>query len=255
MSLEDKLNKKYGAKTLALKVEDVDLQGRKAKFYLSAFDVKDSDNDIIRAGTFTKSIQERGVDSLGNRRIAHLRNHNWDNQIGKFTELYEDSKGLVGVSELGRSTKGEDALRDYQDGIIRENSIGFNYIKGKIEKQTNDTNGEFFNITEVKLWEGSAVTFGANELTPVLDVAKGLDYNAILTKIQTLSESLNTAIKNGKGTDERLENIELMFAQLMQLQDSLKGLKPSIKDTLNGEPTNEEARKQILIKLIKNDRI
>jgi len=255
MSLEDKLNKKYGAKTLALKVEDVDLQGRKAKFYLSAFDVKDSDNDIMRAGTFTKSIQERGVDSLGNRRIAHLRNHNWDNQIGKFTELYEDSKGLVGVSELGRSTKGEDALRDYQDGIIREHSIGFNYIKGKIEKQTNDTNGEFFNITEVKLWEGSAVTFGANELTPVLDVAKGLDYNAILTKIQTLSESLNTAIKNGKGTDERLENIELMFAQLMQLQDSLKGLKPSIKDTLNGEPTNEEARKQILIKLIKNDRI
>ena len=255
MSLENKLNKKYGAKTLALKVEDVDLQGRKAKFYLSAFDVKDSDNDIIRAGTFTKSIQERGVDSLGNRRIAHLRNHNWDNQIGKFTELYEDSKGLVGVSELGRSTKGEDALRDYQDGIIREHSIGFNYIKGKIEKQTNDTNGEFFNITEVKLWEGSAVTFGANELTPVLDVAKGLDYNAILTKIQTLSESLNTAIKNGKGTDERLENIELMFAQLMQLQDSLKGLKPTIKDTLNGEPTNEEARKQILIKLIKNDRI
>ena len=255
MSLEDKLNKKYGAKTLALKVEDVDLQGRKAKFYLSAFDVKDSDNDVIRAGTFTKSIQERGVDSLGNRRIAHLRNHNWDNQIGKFTELYEDSKGLVGVSELGRSTKGEDALRDYQDGIIREHSIGFNYIKGKIEKQTNDTNGEFFNITEVKLWEGSAVTFGANELTPVLDVAKGLDYNAILTKIQTLSESLNTAIKNGKGTDERLENIELMFAQLMQLQDSLKGLKPSIKDTLNGEPTNEEARKQILIKLIKNERI
>lgn len=255
MSLEDKLNKKYGAKTLALKVEDVDLQGRKAKFYLSAFDVKDSDNDIIRAGTFTKSIQERGVDSLGNRRIAHLRNHNWDNQIGKFTELYEDSKGLVGISELGRSRKGEDALRDYQDGIIREHSIGFNYIKGKIEKQTNDTNGEFFNITEVKLWEGSAVTFGANELTPVLDVAKGLDYNAILTKIQTLSESLNTAIKNGKGTDERLENIELMFAQLMQLQDSLKGLKPSIKDTLNGEPTNEEARKQILIKLIKNDRI
>jgi len=232
MSLEDKLNKKYGAKTLALKVEDVDLKGRKAKFYLSAFDVKDSDNDIIRAGTFTKSIQERGVDSLGNRRIAHLRNHNWDNQIGKFTELYEDSKGLVGISELGRSTKGEDALRDYQDGIIREHSIGFNYIKGKIEKQTNDTNGEFFNITEVKLWEGSAVTFGANELTPVLDVAKGLDYNAILTKIQTLSESLNTAIKNGKGTDERLENIELMFAQLMQLQDSLKGLKPSIKDTL-----------------------
>jgi len=255
MSLEDKLNKKYGAKTLALKVEDVDLQGRKAKFYLSAFDVKDSDNDIIRAGTFTKSIQERGVDSLGNRRIAHLRNHNWDNQIGKFTELYEDSKGLVGISELGRSRKGEDALRDYQDGIIREHSIGFNYIKGKIEKQTNDTSGEFFNITEVKLWEGSAVTFGANELTPVLDVAKGLDYNAILTKIQTLSESLNTAIKNGKGTDERLENIELMFAQLMQLQDSLKGLKPSIKDTLNGEPTNEEARKQILIKLIKNERI
>ena len=174
MNLEDKLNKHYGTKSMTLKMEDIDEKNRIVKGYGSAFDVIDSDMDVIRKGAFAKSIQERGVDASGNRKIAHLRNHDWEHQIGKFLEMEEDEFGLKFVAQLGRSTKGTDALLDYQDGILREHSIGFNYISDKIkfvEDQSFSPDGHF-EITEVKLWEVSGVTFGANEFTPVIEAAK-----------------------------------------------------------------------------------
>ena len=61
----------YGVKTLSMKAEDVDVKSRRVKFYLATFDVKDAVNDVIRKGAFTKSLSEKGVDAVGNRRIQH----------------------------------------------------------------------------------------------------------------------------------------------------------------------------------------
>lgn len=254
-SLEEKIKDTYyGVKTLSMKAEDVDIKSRRVKFYLSTFDVKDSVGDVIRKGSFSKSLSEKGVDAMGNRRVQHLRNHDWNQLVGKFVELYEDNVGLVGVSELGRSTKGNDTLLDYQDGLIREHSIGYKNIKGKITRQKDESFGQYNNITEVNLFEGSSVTFGSNSLTPVVDVAKSEDYNAIIDKIKSLTDDLDTAVRSG-GSDDRLYNIELQFAQLKQLHNSLENLKPLDVDTLDGEPNAEEVkeqkRKEILINLIK----
>lgn len=256
-SLEEKLNgHHYGVKTIDVKIDDLDEGSRQVKGYFASFDTLDSDFDVIRKGAFTKSINERGPNSSGNRKIANLRDHDWTHQIGRVDELFEDSKGLGFVSTMGRSTKGEDALRDYQDGILIEHSIGFNYIGDRMKFVEDSSFHEqgHWEINEVKLWEGSGVTFGANSLTPVEDVAKGLTGSMTLKKITELTTTLERALKNGKGTDERLENIELMFAQLKQLQHSLTNLTPSVKDTLDSAPTaeeiKEENRKQVLINLI-----
>ena len=124
-SIEEKLkNHHYGVKTVNIKVTDLDEGSRQVKGYFGAFDNLDSDRDVIRNGAFAKSIKESGPKSSGNRKIAHLRNHDWEHQIGRPTELFEDSKGLGFVSILGRSTKGNDAFLDYQDGILNEHSIG-----------------------------------------------------------------------------------------------------------------------------------
>lgn len=239
-SLEEKLkNHHYGVKTVSIKVTDLDEGSRQVKGYFSSFDTIDSDRDVIRKGAFSKSINERGPQSSGNRKIAHLRNHDWEQQIGRLDELGEDSKGLYFVSKLGRSSKGEDAFRDYQDGILIEHSIGFNYIPSKMQevKESPLHENGHWEINEVKLWEGSGVTFGANSLTPVIDVAKGLKDNSYtLKKLQDLTITLEGALKNGKGTDERLVNIEQMFAQLKQLHNSLELNKPSAKDTSTQEP-------------------
>jgi len=257
-NIQDKINNNhYGVKTISAKVSDIDTGSRLVKGYFASFDTLDSDLDVIRKGAFSKSLSERGVNSAGNRKIAHLRNHDWEHQIGKLVELFEDDFGLGFISKMGNSTKGNDALLDYQDGILIEHSIGFNYISDKmkfVEDSTYHKDGHY-EINEVKLWEGSGVTFGANSLTPVIDVAKGLvDKDLTFKRINELTKILEGALKNGKGTDERLENIEQLFAQLKQLHLSLENIKPSIKDTLLIEPTQaelmEEQRKQLLIKLI-----
>lgn len=255
MNTQDKINTHYACKTINFRLTDFDEGSRKVKGYFASFDTLDSDMDVIRKGAFAKSIQERGVNSTGNRKIAHLRNHDWEHQIGKLDELFEDNIGLGFVSTLGRSTKGNDALLDYQDSIIREHSIGFNYIQDKIKfvEDSKLNEGGHFEVYEVKLWEGSAVTFGANSLTPVIDVAKSEgDPLKAFDELSKLSEKFFNALKNGKGTDERLQNLEAMFKQIQQMQKSLIEMKPDIKSTLITEPKNSVYKKQ-LINLLTNN--
>ena len=73
MNEHDKLSTAQGIKSTAVEIKDVDETNRIVKGYLSSFNTKDSDNDVIRKGAFKKSLKERGVNSKANRRIAHLR--------------------------------------------------------------------------------------------------------------------------------------------------------------------------------------
>ena len=115
----------FQTKNIDLSVKDVDTAGRRVKILLSKFNNVDSDGDVILKGAFAKSIMERGADSTSNRKIKYLRYHDFEHQIGVFTKLEETHEGLLAYGDLGRSTKGNDAFLDYQDGIITEHSIGF----------------------------------------------------------------------------------------------------------------------------------
>jgi len=217
------------------------LENRQVKFYASVFNVKDSDNDIIRKGAYAKSISERGVDSESNRKIGYLRNHNWDKSIGKILSMEEDGYGLLVTAQLGRATDGKDALLDYQDGIIREHSIGFNYIPDKMNLVETD-NEFYYDITEVKLFEVSAVTFGANEFTHVVDVAKG-NKESEIDKLNKEMNSISEALKSGKFDTY---NLEMKLKILQTKYNSLINIEPK-KITQIEKPNI----KQIYINLLK----
>jgi hypothetical protein len=216
-------NSSYKIKNQSLPIKDINLETREVAMYLSHFGNIDSDKDMLLKGCFKKSLIEKGVDSTGNRKIAFLRYHNWEMSIGKFTTLEEDDFGLFAVAQLGNSTLGNDAFLDYQDGIIREHSIGFKYIADKtkyVEDSTVDGGG-YFQIAEIALWEGSAVLWGANELTPTIQVSKGENKNDIVNEITNEMNVVMKSILNGKGTDERLYSLEMkhkfLTAQLQEL--------------------------------------
>ena len=118
---------------------------------------------------------------------------------------------MFAVGRLGTSTLGEDAWRDYQEGIIREHSIGFQYVSGKNKfiKDESVQGGGYNLISEVKLFEGSAVTFGSNELTGVVGVVKGQDQPDLLDKISCELGQVIKSLSNGKGSDERLYELEM----------------------------------------------
>tara|TARA_R110000751_G_scaffold73709_1_gene149074 strand:+ start:494 stop:1246 length:753 start_codon:yes stop_codon:yes gene_type:complete len=214
-------------------IKDISNDKREVAIYLSKFDNIDSDNDMIRKGAFKKSLKENGPGSKSNRNIQFLRHHDWTMQIGKFESLQEDQEGLFAVARLGTSSLGEDAWRDYQEGIIKEHSIGFQYIADKI-KWVSDRElkqGGYNLIQEVKLFEGSAVTFGSNDLTNVVEIMKSENKE---NAIDLISEELNQVIKSlsiGKGTDDRLHELEMRAKYLSSQLSILAKSEPFIKNT------------------------
>lgn len=220
----------YTLKSANFEIKDMDDEQRKVAIYLAKFDVMDSDRDVIKKGAFKKSIQERGPKSSSNRKIAFLRYHDWEKQIGKFESLQEDDNGLFAIAQLGSSQLGEDAWQDYKDGIIREHSIGFRYIADKmklIESEKEEDN--YWQINEVALWEGSAVTFGANPYTEVVDVMKSNEDNSYesVRKLYNEIEIMSKSLSQGRGSDDRLYKIEMKLKYLNSRMFELATLEPT----------------------------
>ena len=217
--------------------------------YFSGFGNIDSDQDRILSGAFSKSIKEHGPDSSSNRKIAHLAYHDTTRPLGVLQELKEDQTGLYFRSKMGSHTEGQDFLKMYQEGIIREHSIGFNYIGDKI-KQTTETDEEgreysVWNISEVKLWEGSAVVFGANSETPNLSIVKSQeDINKHLEEINERMEVFIKALTDDKLSQKYNNLFTLELMQLKHQYNSLLNLEEPLKNTLQDqEPSEEEKRK------------
>ena len=192
-------------KSNGLELKDLDMTKRVVSGYFSSFGNKDSDGDIIVKGAFKKSIAEN------KSRIAHLWQHDIWTPIGKLQELREDGKGLYFESKLSESTKGNDALILYQEGIIKEHSIGFRIMQDEYQESDN-TN----YIKEVYLYEGSTVTFGANPNTPVTGIKSETkeDLSARLDNLQRF-------FKSGNVTDETFRLLEMEVESIKTLIKAL----------------------------------
>jgi len=236
----------FKTKNIGFEIKDIDTVGRRVKVALSRFGNVDSDNDVILRGAFAKSIKERGHESQSNRKIKFLRYHDFEHEIGVWKSLEETSEHLVGIGELGRSTKGNDAFLDYQDGIITEHSIGFQMIQDKLSIREDGIT----EIKEVVLWEGSAVTFGSNAETPVFSVSKG-NQKEYLDTLNLKMNTLIDALRNGKGTDERLQQIEMDLRVVQSKYNSLINIEPAniVTQLVNQPNLKTEQQKQFFINL------
>lgn len=224
----------YGG--LILDIKDIDTAGRRVKFAAAKFGNLDSDNDVIVRGAFAKSIQERGPESQGNRKIKMLRYHDFQHEIGLVKSLEETTEHLMVIADLGNSTKGNDAFLDYQDGIITEHSIGFMLVQDKI----NILDSGIRELKEVILMEVSAVTFGANSETPVFGVSGKEEFKQeYLEKIHKTISGLTMGLKNPYRTDENLMRLEENLAIAQKQYNSLIELSRLNLDTQGQKPKNE----------------
>lgn len=229
----------YNTKTMDV-LKDVDSEKKQVAVYLSKFDSIDSDSDVIRKGSFSKSLMERGTDSMSNRKIAFLRHHDWQQPIGKWLTLQEDDYGLYGVAQMGNSSIANDAWEDYKMGIIREHSIGFQYVQDKVRfvEDAAMTGGGYYDITEVKLFEGSAVTFGSNEFTQVVEVKSAEEKQSKLIETSKHIENVIKSLTAGEYSDERGYALEMRLKWLQNEFMLLSATEPFVKEhSIKQEPT------------------
>ena len=218
-------------------IKDLDVATGIVTGYFSQFNSIDLDGDVIMPGAFTKTIAERGPDS-SKPEIAYLWQHDTTKPLGKLLVLREDNFGLYFEAKMSDTTWGEDALKLYRDGVITQHSIGYQVIKSV--ETTMDMEEEVEAIYEVKLWEGSAVTFGANPNTPFTGF-KSVEERE--DRIKTLVK----AIKNGSYTDETFGLIEFELLKLV----SLAKTEEPVKTTTTVQEPKEDNKIQE-IKLFRN---
>lgn len=201
---------------LLANIVDADMKQGIVTGYFSKFNNVDADGDIIRPGAFTKTISEQGPDSKMPR-IKHLLNHDPSLPLGKLTKLYEDSYGLAYESQVGSHELGEDFIKMIESGLITEHSIGFKIIKrNQVQSYENYLrNPELgqFEITEIKLYEGSSLTaWGANPMTPITSLKSVND----LDRISKQQEAIEKFCRKTDATDDTIQMLLLHSKQLAQ---------------------------------------
>lgn len=232
---------------------EVDTSRRTVDIVANTYYYFDTYGDVLLSGCCSKSIQERGPNSSLPGKIKHLSNHNLYNGIGR-PDLIEETtinemEVLHANSWMSETTSGEETLIKYQEGLIDQHSIGFNYmvltyleadtdafdelLKKLINPDDAIKAGFIWAVAEIKLFEFSSLDgFGANRLTPFLGVKSGntkVQYNNLISKLDTLHEAMRSGVKDK-------DTLLLQEKQIKQMIFELYNPEPSLKDTTRNQP-------------------
>lgn len=208
----------FNIKTEVLSAEIMDMNPKQGIVtgYFSKFNNVDGDGDIIRPGAFAKTISEQGPNSALPR-IKHLMNHEPSQPLGKLLSLTEDSYGLAYESQIGSHEGGEDFIKMIESGLITEHSIGFKIIKRNqiqsYESYLKNPQLGQFEITEIKLYEGSSLTaWGANPLTPITSLKSEVEVDRIIKQ----QAAIEKFCRKTDATDDTIQMLLLHSKQLAQ---------------------------------------
>jgi HK97 family phage prohead protease len=187
-------------------IKDVDVKTGTVTGYFAVFGNIDSDGDMIMPGAFKRTLtnnynrQKHLVDH-----IASTKNVLAGTRKGNLT-LKEDSIGLYFESKVAPTSMGKDLLIQYERGDIDEHSIGYEVKKQQKASSYNE-------LLELKLWEGSTVVWGANELAGVTGMKSIFKPDVLKKQIDEILKD----IKSGSlDTEELCDTLELTFKQLEQ---------------------------------------
>ncbi|WP_316817292.1 HK97 family phage prohead protease [Pedobacter nyackensis] len=190
------MSKKLLHKSYEFSDLQVDVDSRTISGYASVFNVIDSDGDLIKQGSFKKSLFEN------KDRIVHLYQHNPVQLLGRPTVLVEDEKGLYFETTIAKTQLGDEVLNLYKEGVIKEHSIGFQAVKS-----TN--RGSYNEISEVKLFEFSSVTWGSNSHAQFTGFKSQFASDSIVENCDKMMKMLKSEV-----TNDTLDQLNIFLNQV-----------------------------------------
>ena len=214
---------------MRLEIKEITAEGS-FEGILSPYGNVDSGGDVVLKGAYEKTLKEQG-----NTRPL-LWQHKTDTPIGQLT-LEDREDGLWAKGQLLMEL--EEAHKAYlliKAGIVKGLSIGFVSIRDSIEKGVRQ-------LREIKLYEGSLVTFPMNEMALVTSVKRNgetkEDFNQELSDIQMMDagyqmrcalwRALDSMIWSGFTKDEIISGSEMV---VQQFTDAYMAYLPAFVDML-----------------------
>lgn len=215
----------YEKKLLSCKALDVDTTKRQVKIAIANTGNLDHDGDIIAPEAALRTIKNNGPQ--GSNEIWHLLDHTPKSfsALSKFSEMGMYGTYIGGVSQYKNSFAWREvAWPLYESGDFTQHSIGFETIDS--EQKTG-----YRLIKEVRIYEGSAVLWGANSQTPTLAVMKSLGIDPVkddlVSKVERLIKGLNT----GQYEDESHKS--LIRIELQQIKQGISEIVKATGSDLN----------------------
>lgn len=245
-------------------LKDMDFDGRIVKVVPNTYYFMDHDWDVLVPGCAKKTIADNGPESQAKAKIANVKDHDIRMRIG-VPQLIDERKidgthVMYAESKIMGTTAGNDILIEYKEGAINQHSIGFRYrdiemitnesgdwnkwVDRLINPEKAESMGFMFLVHEIELIEFSPVTRGSNELTAFLGIkAKSSDtenyHKQCLMKINERIEWMEKQYRNGRQSDETLQDYQIQSLQLKQIISELFTNEPSLKDTLINDQLNK----------------
>jgi HK97 family phage prohead protease len=187
--------------SFSLRIKGVDESGKFTGVGATYGNV-DLGGDRIMPGAFTRTL-------AGSKVLPLLWQHQPDNPIGS-VKVTDSSQGLQveGQLELADPT-GQKAYRFLKSGIIRGLSIGYEAVKSAFVDDVRE-------LTELKLWELSVVTFPMNT-------------SAVVTGIKAMSD------------DERGKHFKAIDAHRKSIDRAQRGIREHLKSLFDGFDDDDES--------------
>lgn len=208
--------------------------------------VCDSQMDVLTEDAYDYSIKENNIN------IKHLKEHkvSFDNIVGKINNVYKEDvafekltlPAIVFESKVSKKND-EKIFQYYKDNEITQHSIGLRYRdlrlainstdeedkdelalwneyfpKIKYNAEAAEKNGYFWVVKDVDIHEVSCVLFGANPLTPTLDVKQDLANN----------NKSNIFINKNEGTKTMSMTLEEALSENIKLTNEINQLKADL---------------------------
>ena len=197
---------------------------------LSPYGNVDDGGDMVEPGAFTKTLQENG------NKVPMLWQHKTDAPIGELT-LEDRADGLWCKGQLLLEIpEAKKAYLLLKSKIVRGLSIGYDTIKAQVVDGVR-------HLKEIRLWEGSVVTFPMNTLAQVTSVkaseAKG-DFNEELNERQLLDARYQMLGALGDALSQIPWSVDLSRAEMIiaaetviqQFRDAYMDYLPQYLDVL-----------------------
>lgn len=158
-------------KAFSFKLEDFNDEKGIVSGYLSTFNNIDEGGDRVLPGSFKRTLQNKYEYKKHNNKrylMPLLWQHKESEPIGGYTEAREDEIGLWVELEVDLDVqRGKEAYSALKKGYLFQQSIGYDTIKSNYVK----VDGVMIrDLIELRLFEGSLVTFPMNEEAVVTDV-------------------------------------------------------------------------------------
>lgn len=177
-------------KWFRLKLADATTDEGIVEGHLSVRDNVDLAGEVVKPGAFKRTLAASGG------KLPMLFSHDPREPIGLWEEMREDGKGLYVRGKINLEVaRGREVYALLKQGAIKGLSIGYDVIVDRVVKGVRE-------LVELKLWEGSVVTFPCNPLATVESVkAMGAD-NKFLAAFSEINDrrACNAAIDSAFAT-------------------------------------------------------